>query len=303
MSETYTVERYDTEAAWFEARRTGIGASDAAVVLGVSPWKSRFALWGEKAKGIVADVTEVERMTWGRLLEPVIADRYASVTGRQLVDPGRYTIHRSIEYPFLCATLDREIHGDERGVGVLEIKAVSAYASDEWDGDEPPLMYQVQVQHAMQVRDAQWGVLAALIGGQRLVHFELVRNDAFCAALVEQCAAFWQLVQKGEPPEVDASEATAALLARLYPEDTGEIVDLPADAVTWDEQRRQAMDEIKKWETVKAGCDANLKAAIGDATIGVLPNGAGRYAWKVTQRKEYVVKASAFRQLRRLNGA
>ena len=33
---------------WLQARRRGIGGSDAAAVLGLSPWKSNVRLWEEK---------------------------------------------------------------------------------------------------------------------------------------------------------------------------------------------------------------------------------------------------------------
>lgn len=37
-------------AEWLEARRDGLGASDAAAVLGISPWKTNVQLWEEKCR-------------------------------------------------------------------------------------------------------------------------------------------------------------------------------------------------------------------------------------------------------------
>ena len=38
----------DNRTDWLKARRKGIGGSDAASVLGISPWKSNVQLWEEK---------------------------------------------------------------------------------------------------------------------------------------------------------------------------------------------------------------------------------------------------------------
>ncbi len=37
---------------WLGLRKTGIGGSDAAVILGISPFKSTLELWNEKVKDI-----------------------------------------------------------------------------------------------------------------------------------------------------------------------------------------------------------------------------------------------------------
>ena len=61
---------------WLEHRRHGIGGSDAAVIMGVSPWKSLMDLWLEKTGQYVEDI-DSESMYWGRVLEDVIAKEFA----------------------------------------------------------------------------------------------------------------------------------------------------------------------------------------------------------------------------------
>ena len=41
--------QHDTREEWLQSRRSCIGASEVAVVLGVHPWKSAYTLWAEKA--------------------------------------------------------------------------------------------------------------------------------------------------------------------------------------------------------------------------------------------------------------
>src|SRR5262245_52949583 len=63
-------------AAWLEARRKGIGASEIAAVLGISPWESPFSLYWRKVNGW--DYEPSSEMEWGTRLEPVIAEKYAN---------------------------------------------------------------------------------------------------------------------------------------------------------------------------------------------------------------------------------
>ena len=57
----------DNRTAWLKARRKGIGGSDAASVLGISPWKSNVQLWKEKT-GIAEpeDISDKEAVRFGK---------------------------------------------------------------------------------------------------------------------------------------------------------------------------------------------------------------------------------------------
>lgn len=294
------VTTYPDRDSWLKARMAGISSSDAAAVLGVSPWKSPFTLYAEKLGLVDTDAEESEAMRWGTLLEPVIATRYGEETQRPLHDPGRFTLRQSPRHPFMLATLDREIlTPNERGVvGVLEIKTTGQFRVDEW-AEEPPVYYQVQVQHQLAVTGYAWGSLAVLIGGQRFLWVDIERRDDFIALLVEREAAFWDRVQRLDPPTPDATSKD--ILHRLYPKDTGASIALPAEALEWDRRLLEAKDQLKRWESVKDECEALLKGAIGQASVGVLTDGT-RYQWKASERKGYVVEATSVRSLRRLKG-
>ena len=67
---------------WLEERRQGIGGSDAAAAVGLSPWKTRLELWLEKT-GQTPDREETPEMRRGTLLEPVVKQLYADATGRR----------------------------------------------------------------------------------------------------------------------------------------------------------------------------------------------------------------------------
>jgi putative phage-type endonuclease len=289
---------------WLEARRQGIGGSDAPVVLGLSPWKSPLALWAEKT-GLAEpeDISEKEYVEWGHILEEPIARKYVQLTGRTLIDHGRHYIFRN--WPlrdYMICTIDREIMPapDKPGPGILSIKTVAAFKSGEWE-EEPPLMYQVQIQHEICVTNHEWGSFAVLIGGQKFGWCDAERNQRFCSYLIEKEEEFWDGVIRGIPPEPDASDSTREALRRMYPEDTGESIELPPEAITWDEQLQFAKAEIKAAEQRKQEAENKLKAAIGNATIGILPGGGG-YSWRANPRAGYTVEPTIIRTLRRIKG-
>jgi len=285
-----------TEEAWLAERKTGVTATDAPVIAGCRG--SAYQLWAEK-RGLIEppDLADREWIRWGHLLEPVVLAEYAERTGREVIPWPAYTVARHPDRDWLICTPDAEqIDGGRRGA--LEVKTAGEYRSHDWD-DEPPLAYQVQLQHQLAVLSLERGTLAVLIGGNRLRWFDAERNEPFIRTLLEVEEEFWFLCQSGRPPPVDGSEATARALAKLHPADTGESVILPEEAAQWDRDLQEVKAAIKDGEAAAAELENRIKAAIGDATYGILPDGSGRWSWKTQQRAEYTVKASSFRVLRR----
>lgn len=285
-------------AAWLEARRQGVGASEVAALLGVDPYRSAFAVWAEKTGRVVPeDLSDKQAVQWGNALEPLVARAWSEQTGREIVDHGRTTIRRRA-HSLLFATLDREIvdAGDGIGPGVLEVKAPGYLQREHWESD-PPLKYVVQVQAQLAVTGHQWGVLAALIGGQDFRAFTIDRDDALIEVIEDAVTTFWRCVEEGVPPSVDGSESTRHALARLYPRDSGAEIELPPEAVTYALALEQAKDELKKWGAVEADAKNKLVALIGDASSARLGNTL--YTYKTQTRKETVTTASTFRVLRK----
>lgn len=152
-------------AAWQAERATLVGASEAATALGANPYESAHDLWAAKC-GLrePRDVARNLRVRWGEVQEDQIADAYAKLTGRRLIDYGRHALRRHPTAP-LGATIDREIvHDGPDGNGVLEIKAV------ERPWDSVPLIYEIQVQAQMAVTGLRWAEIAC--------HYSTTRDDA-----------------------------------------------------------------------------------------------------------------------------
>src|SRR5215469_14323159 len=91
-----------------EERRTGIGGSDAAAALGLSPWQTPYDLWEQKT-GRAPPIEQTEPMLWGHLLEDIVRREYARRTGleaRPVAEMIRHP-HRS----WMFAHLDGEVLG------------------------------------------------------------------------------------------------------------------------------------------------------------------------------------------------
>ena len=60
---------------WLKRRRAGIGGSDVAAILGISPWKTALDVYHDKT-GAAKDEPETENMRLGTALEQFVADRF-----------------------------------------------------------------------------------------------------------------------------------------------------------------------------------------------------------------------------------
>jgi len=302
-----------TESEWLEVRRQTIGSSESPIVLGLSPHAKPVELWARKLELIPA-WEETPEMRRGKRLEPYVAAEYEEATGRKLVDLGRTHSVVSEEDPLLSATVDRVIvssrGGDvvEQGLpgdrwsgdGICELKTVKGWLAHEW-AEEPPVHYQLQLQHQLFVMGKRWGSLAALIGGDDLVYYDFERDDQVIAMLREEAHVFWRYVERREQPPVDGSASTSKALAALFPRAERREVALPADADQWAEELAACNREVKAALLERDLYRNQLRAALGAADAGITPGGI-RFTNRLQQRKAMLVAESEFRVLRRVGG-
>mgnify|MGYP003308094406 CR=1 FL=1 len=67
---------------WLARRRQGIGGSDVAAILGLSPWRTALDVYHDKT-GAEKPEAETENMRIGTALEQFVADRFTEETGRR----------------------------------------------------------------------------------------------------------------------------------------------------------------------------------------------------------------------------
>lgn len=292
---------YADEQEWLEGRRLGIGGSDAPAILGVDSWKSILDVYADKI-GIPPSKEAGEPARWGKRLEAVLADAYVEESGRELVNHGLH-VFQNKERPWQLATLDREIVNvkDKPGPGVYESKCTSFRVHNEKEiREDLPVNFQIQVQHYLAVTDLEWGSIAILLDGNRLLWQDVARDDAFIKALNQQESEFWERVQNREPPPPESTETASRALRRLYAKSVNDIVELPIEAFEWDRRLVKAKEEIKHWEAEETAMGNLIKAALGEKEFGLLPDKVTTYSWKSSPRAGFTVEPTTVRPLRRL---
>jgi predicted phage-related endonuclease len=182
-----------------------------------------------------------------------------------------------------------------RDPGLIEAKTTKF----EWDGTIPPDVY-CQVQHQFAVTDWGWG---SVVCWNRmtceLLIVEVKPDLDYIGELIEGENRFWQNLVAGVAPDADESEETTRALKLIYPKAIeGKIVNLDAALLDVTDDFELVKEEIKDAEDRKRALDNTIRAAIGDAEAGLLPNGV-LYTHKLQHRKETVQRAADFRVLRR----
>lgn len=269
-----SVKDAEDHEKWLEARAIGIGGSDAAVIMGMNPYKSPYQLWLEKTGQVEPpDLSGNQYVYWGTKNEANIADWFQEETGKKVKRLGTL---RSKEYPFMLANVDRTVVGENAG---LEIKTAGVRQYRKWKDDEIPDAYYCQCLHYMAVTGADYWYIAVLLGGNEAKWKRIERNEEDIQHLIMAETDFWKLVETRTPPPVDGSDSCAAALSAQYKggdPNFSVILQPDADGVIESlENDRAIMDALKKQITEK---ENRLKALLGNAEEGTTDH--YRVLWK-----------------------
>ena len=275
-----------TREEWLKVRKLGLGGSDMAAVLGLSPWRSPIDVWLDKTSDTVEE-KESEPMYWGNVLEEVVAQEFAKRSGYK-VRNNNFTL-QSDKYPYLLANIDREIVGLDAG---LECKTANAFKANEWDGDNVPDAYYIQCQHYMAVTGkASWWI-ACLVGGNTFYYKEIKRNEEVIAAIIDTGAAFWELVESKTMPAPDDTKQCENALKKLYQKSNGQSVELPANYGNMIIDYLEIKNQLSELETKKRGIENVMKDFLKDNEKATY--GEHFVSWKSTKPRE-TFDAKAFK--------
>ena len=287
-----------SDAEWLEARRSFVGASESPTILGVGYRESSAAgIWESKVFGSGGPPPAPElKLRIGKAKEPLMRQLFTEATGRACEPPAAMA-YRHKAFPFVGCSLDGEAIDSEHGRCPVELKNVGAHNRKLWEGPAPPLQYAAQVQHQLFVTGAAVGYLFGLVADEETYCFPVYADSEFHAVLREQLAKFWASVESKTMPPLDESEATGRMLARLYPQDTGELISLPPESIAWADEREAAKLAAKEAEARVTAVENQIKNAMGAAAYGLVPDGR-RFSWLTSEVKGYTVKARTQRTLR-----
>ncbi|MCY8983590.1 YqaJ viral recombinase family protein [Bacillus subtilis] len=256
---------------WLLERRKGIGGSDASVILGINKWQTPFELWLDKTGQVPVSESGSEAAYFGSLLEDIVAKEFEIRSGKKV--RRRKAMLRHPKHDFILANVDRMIVGEK---AILECKTTSAYNLKEWEDDEIPDSYIVQVQHYLGVLGPEYkkAYFAVLIGGNKFVWKEIERDDELISMIFQAEIEFWNdKVLGGKAPVLDGSSAAEEYLKQRYAEaEGGKVVDLTSDNKTRIQQYLHLKEQINELTLQAKELENQIKHEMKEAEYGFIGN-------------------------------
>lgn len=281
-------------------RQFAVGGSESAIALGISPRKTALELYMEKRGDIVPQWEDSEETWWGRMLEPIVRQKYAERTGRTVYLPEGSIFHP--EHEFMVAHIDgfsEDAHGgDRRGY-----EGKTAYHSTGW-GDEGsdaiPQDYLIQVHHYITVTALPVFDVATLIG-RRFAFYQVLPDAELRDMIIEGCRDFIRRVREGDPPPLDYQHRTAIdVVKKLYPGTNNQRLVATEDAIAWRTSMQEHAGIEKAAEAQKDAYKARLLESMGEAALLAFPDGKAFRRQKST-RAGYVVNETEVLDCRFVN--
>lgn len=207
---------------WHAARARGIGGSEIAAVLGLSPWESRFSLWHRKM-GLAAPVAQNDVMYWGNRLEAVIRDEFNLRHADDLPPVRTIGTWRHGARPWQIANPDGRLDDE-----LYEGK--TAYNSDGWGEpgtDEIPVYYRTQVIWYLDVFGLKRCHLAVLVSGSDYREYVVEYAPDEVEIMLDAARDFLDTLERRERPSIDDHDATYQVVREMHPEIDDVKVDIP----------------------------------------------------------------------------
>lgn len=257
---------------WLQQRTKGIGGSDVAAALGLSPWRTPVELWQDK---------------------------------RGEGDWMRANIDRAVVMPEIQKNV-RPAKNPKEGEAlittdaILECKTASAYASGLWGESqedeikagkivtehEIPLYYETQVQWYMRLTGVQVCYVAVLIGGNDFRMYKVDRNEDAIGAIVSTLRAFWfDNVLGGKAPEPKDLDD----IRRLYRREVGPMVEATPEAAFAIGEYRQLKDKATSIKDQMEAVATKIAGFIGE-NEGILIGGEKAATFKSQSRAMFNAK-------------
>ena len=193
---------------WIACRYNGIGASESAAVVGLSPWLTSSELWQIKT-GMKqpADLSGNEAVSTGNRMEPILRNLFKAMHPQMKLTYHQYDLLSQKDRPWLFATLDGELKDGKKN-GILEIKTATPTGASGWADwkDQIPEHYMVQICHQLLATGYDFVILYACLFTRdndfTVREYRFNRED--CQQdmdwLLEKETEFWNKIQKNEVP-------------------------------------------------------------------------------------------------------
>ena len=206
-------------SAWLEARKRGLGGSDAGAVIGANKYRSNVDVWNEKTGAVTSmDISDKPAVKFGKLAERHIRALFALEHPEMTVEYHEFYMYFQPARPWLYATLDGELTDENGRRGILEIKTATIQNAAQWDewrdpktkAERIPDSYYAQCLHQLAATGWDFVTLFAYIRrGYRNARYtahvltrHIEREDVQeeIEYLIDRERSFWDCVQRKERP-------------------------------------------------------------------------------------------------------
>jgi len=255
-------------AARLTARRSGLGSSDVAAILGISRYGNALSVYHDKTGGLPLESDDSEPALWGRAFEETVAREWAR-RNRSVVR--RVGLVQNIDRPWQMCTLDRRVlkcplaDDDERCA--VEIKCRDKMKASQFRAG---VADDVLVQTLWQADVCGFDHVhaAVLIGGNdyRQYVIRVAEHRQLITDLRTAGERAWKQITDRRPP-VLAQDADPDVLLDLYDQlyrDRSGAIDITRDVAT-----QNAVAEYLDAHTDYAAAEKRKKAAKARILFGL----------------------------------
>lgn len=259
-----------------ERRRSSIGASDVAAILGLDPYRTGLDIWLQK-RGLAEVQDQTEASLMGHLLEPVVATRYAMVHPDVSLRTSETIVGNE---PYFTATPDR-VASTHKQEWLVEIKTKSRWTAErfgEAGTDQVPPEILCQVLWQMACTGMDHCDVAVLVDGREYREYGVPYDREVAASMQEQARDWWiRHIVNGQEPALTGPSAVAYLKEKFSAVQGDVIVATPTEEQMLHELA-QARRAVAQAEQRVEAAQVALMARIADAPG--LSGSVGKVSWR-----------------------
>ena len=253
-----------------ERRRSYVGGSDVAAIMGEDQYRGPVDVWVEKIHGVKDESNEA--MELGNVFERACREVGASRLGVELTSANPF---RTLEGTKLGVNLDAWFERDGlivpvecKTAGLLSEFSNIVNEFGEDGSDEVPTKYALQVHAQMLAVGAKESYISSFVSGRGHAMYHIPFNKDIGTLILDTVSDFWKCVESGEKPDdVPPSSNTMSRIRRL----PKTVIDLGmekayTDIVTWQALNEESKDLKTRLDEAKD----RVRERLGLAECGLL---------------------------------
>jgi len=262
-----------TKKEWLLKRKEGIGGSDVASILGISPYKSSVSVYMDKTSEEVETNDEgTYKMELGNKLEDFVAKEFTLKTNKKVRNVNG--ILKNEKYPYSIANIDKAVVGER---AFLECVVTNSFAKKKYK-NEVPSHIKAQCYHYMAVTGATHCYVAILLGNEDIIIHKLDRDENAIDEIMKIEKEFWETYVLGNNiPLPDGSEDYSKFISGFYEDTIDEVL------VIFEKQEilnkyDEVKSKIKELDKEKKSMEQFFKSQMGNYEVAFI--GDRKLTWK-----------------------